>query len=167
MNASGFLKTFAVAAVVLAASSATANAQASYTVCKDGTTWLVRGYGVCGQHGGVDPKRSELARRTLNPNLPRDVERARRQEFEQRMKYELHVLHERQKAERDALNERQRNERLALESQKKAYEANQKNAHRTEEANRQAVKRAEEARKHAVKENEKEIKKAQKIARKP
>ena len=157
MTPAGYLKTFAVAAAVLAASSATASAQSSqYTVCKDGTTWLVRGTGVCGQHGGVDPKRSELARRSLNANAPRELERARRREFEQRMKNQIHALHEHQKVEREALNEHQRNERQALEAQKKTYEANQK-----------VAKRAEEARKHAIKENEKEIKKAQKIARKP
>ena len=74
-------------AVLLVAGSAQASAQGrnKYTVCKDGTTWMSRAQGVCGRHGGVDPKRSGIANQTLNPYWPRDIELARRREFERRM----------------------------------------------------------------------------------
>ena len=161
MNASGYIRSFIGAALVLAAGSARANAQArSYTVCKDGTTWLVRGHGVCGGHGGVDPRRSELANRTLNPNWPKRVEEARRHEFEDRMKAERRALDERQRLEREALNSQQRTERQSLEAQKKSVEANEKFERKNIEANDKAAKKAAE-------ENEKAIKKAQKLARKP
>jgi hypothetical protein len=75
----------AVAGLTVAGSAA-ASAQANkYTVCKDGTVWMERGRGACGGHGGVDPRRSGLANRSLNPKLPREVEIMRRREFERRM----------------------------------------------------------------------------------
>ena len=152
MKASTFLKTFAAAAVVLAAASVPASAQTyKYTVCKDGSTYLSRARGVCGQHGGVDPKRSELANRTLKYNLPQEQEKAQRRTFEQRMKSELEALKEHQKAEREALASNQKSERQSIEAQKKVNEANQKEQHRIAEAN-----------KHAIKDNEKAIKKAAK-----
>ena len=78
-------------AVMIAAGSAQASAQASkYTVCKDGTTWMIRGAGVCGGRGGVDPRRSTLANRSLNPSWPRDIEIRRRREFERRMMQDIY-----------------------------------------------------------------------------
>lgn len=80
-------------AVLFAAGSAPASAQGrnKYTVCKDGTTWLSRAGGVCGRHGGVDPKRSTVANQTLNAYWPRDIELARRREFERRMMAGIHT----------------------------------------------------------------------------
>jgi len=70
---------------------ASAQGRSKYTVCKDGTTWLSRAEGVCGRHGGVDPKRSTVANQTLNPYWPRDIELARRREFERRMMSGIHT----------------------------------------------------------------------------
>jgi hypothetical protein len=76
---------------MVAAGTAPANAQASrYTVCKDGTTWMTRGAGICGGRGGVDPKRSTLANRSLNARWPRDIEIRRRREFERRMMQDIY-----------------------------------------------------------------------------
>lgn len=87
MHSLRYLQIACAAAALLAGGSAKASAQArnKYTVCKDGTTWLSRAQGVCGRHGGVDPKRSGIANQTLNPYWPRDIELARRREFERRM----------------------------------------------------------------------------------
>jgi hypothetical protein len=84
--------------VLLATGGASAAAQANkYTVCKDGTTWMERGRGACGGHGGVDPKRSAAANRSLSPTWPRDIEIARRREFERRMIEDIRLQRERQR----------------------------------------------------------------------
>lgn len=112
----------AVAALLVVGSApASAQGKNKYTVCKDGTTWLSRANGICGRHGGVDPKRSGIANQTLNPYWPPDIEVARRREFERRLMSNIHIS----------------------ESNGAIAKSLDKNVSKTQKAETKAVKRAE------------------------
>src|SRR4051794_24832161 len=53
-----------LATVALTISASRAGAQASLSICKDGTRSAVTGRGACGGHGGVDPKATDAARKS-------------------------------------------------------------------------------------------------------
>ena len=83
-----------IIAVALAFGASSAAAQATLSICKDGTRSTVTGRGACGRHGGVDPKATDAARKAA-----KSVKKAEKDEAKAVEKAEKKVEHAEKKAE--------------------------------------------------------------------